>query len=841
MAWCASSFAQSAGVGISQIYGGGGNTGATYRNDFIELFNGSSNAVTVTGWSVQYAPAAGATWQVTALSGTMQPGHYYLVQEGSGGSNGTSLPTAERTGSISMSGTAGKVALVSNSTALTGDCPIPNAAIIDFIGYGTTASCAEGQRAPTHSSSTSLQRAFGGCIDTDDNGADFFTASVKPRNSASAIHDCNVMPHAFGIHEIQGTNALSPLADQAVMTTTNIVTAVRSNGFFVQTADGEDDRNGLSSEGVFVFTGGTPGTNAQRGHAVVVTGIVMEFRPASDPTSPSRTQINATQIRFVSSDNALPAPVSLSEAVQPDSGHEQLEKLEGMRVSATVEATGPTGGFVDEPSASATSSGVFYGTLGFRPWREPGIDIREALPAGTPCCVPRFDGNPEILRVDTDGQLGASAIETRSGTIFFDLIGPLYYEARRYTLLPDGPTLTGVRGLSPWPPRPTTNQLTIAALNLQRFYNAVDEAGGDVVLTSAAYSNRLHKAGLLLREVMHGPDILGLAEVENLSVLEELAGTISGTHGSWLTPGNDPGAINTGFLVNTSRVEVVEVTQHGKNATFTHPITGMEVTLHDRPPLLLRARAADPLSTNVLEVTVIMNHLRSLLDIGSAESGAFVRAKRRAQAEFLGKLAQQRQASGEHVVVMGDFNAFEFNDGYVDVMGTIAGAPAPSNEVVLASVDLVDPNLFNLIETVPAWDRYSYVFDGTAQALDHVLISQELRPRVQRFLYARANADFPESSRNDPGIPERTSDHDGAMMYLTLNVLPRVLHVQRSQGEVVLECEGASEQDYRIERSEDLQPWTEIGSAAADGAGRFSFRDLDPVSGGAFYRLRSDR
>ncbi|MCI0352292.1 MAG: lamin tail domain-containing protein, partial [Acidobacteriales bacterium] len=58
-------------VVISQIYGGGGNTGAPYRNDFIELFNRGSNSVSVTGWSVQYASAAGTTWQVMSLSGTI--------------------------------------------------------------------------------------------------------------------------------------------------------------------------------------------------------------------------------------------------------------------------------------------------------------------------------------------------------------------------------------------------------------------------------------------------------------------------------------------------------------------------------------------------------------------------------------------------------------------------------------------------------------------------------------------------------------------------------------------------------------------------------------------------
>ncbi|MDQ3907478.1 MAG: lamin tail domain-containing protein, partial [Acidobacteriota bacterium] len=113
--------AASSDIVISQVYGGGGNNGATYKNDFIELFNKSTSPVTVTGWSVQYASAGGSSWAVTNLSGTIQPGHYYLVQEAAGAGGTTSLPAPDAVGAgsgINMSGTAGKVALVTNTTAL---------------------------------------------------------------------------------------------------------------------------------------------------------------------------------------------------------------------------------------------------------------------------------------------------------------------------------------------------------------------------------------------------------------------------------------------------------------------------------------------------------------------------------------------------------------------------------------------------------------------------------------------------------------------------------------------------------------------------------------------------
>ena len=133
-------------VVISQIYGGGGNSGATLQNDFIELYNLGSTPITVTGWSVQYASAAGTTWQVTPLTGIIQPGRYYLVQQAAGTGGTVNLPTPDATGSIAMSATAGKVALVNSAAALTGGCPIPTSQVVDFVGYGT-ANCFEGTAA----------------------------------------------------------------------------------------------------------------------------------------------------------------------------------------------------------------------------------------------------------------------------------------------------------------------------------------------------------------------------------------------------------------------------------------------------------------------------------------------------------------------------------------------------------------------------------------------------------------------------------------------------------------------------------------------------------------------
>jgi len=179
--------AASPNIVISQVYGGGGNAGATLKNDFIELFNRGTSPVSVSGWSVQYASSAGTTWQVTNLSGTIAPGQYYLVQEAIGTGGTVNLPTPDATGTIPMSATAGKVALVASTAALSGSCP---AGVVDFVGFGG-ANCFEGAGpTATLSNTTAAIRALGGCTDTDNNAGNFSTGAPTPRNTASAFNVC---------------------------------------------------------------------------------------------------------------------------------------------------------------------------------------------------------------------------------------------------------------------------------------------------------------------------------------------------------------------------------------------------------------------------------------------------------------------------------------------------------------------------------------------------------------------------------------------------------------------------------------------------------------------------
>jgi DNA/RNA endonuclease G (NUC1) len=171
---------------ISQVYGGGGNSGATLKNDFIELFNPGGASVSLSGWSVQYTSAAGTTWQVTTLSGSIPPGGYYLVQESQGAGGTTALPTPDATGTITMSATAGKVALSSGITALSGTCP----AAVDAVSFGTTATDCGAKTTAGLSNSTAAIRGSQGCDYTRDLSLDFAAGAPAPRNSASPLHVC---------------------------------------------------------------------------------------------------------------------------------------------------------------------------------------------------------------------------------------------------------------------------------------------------------------------------------------------------------------------------------------------------------------------------------------------------------------------------------------------------------------------------------------------------------------------------------------------------------------------------------------------------------------------------
>ncbi len=900
---------------ISQVYGGAGCGTAgcsTYKNDYIELFNRGSAPQSLNGWSVQYAAATGTAWQVTNLTNvTLQPGQYYLVAEGAGANGVNNIPTADATGTIAMSATAAKVALVNTTTALSGSCPT-GAQIVDLVGYGATASCFETAVAPAPSTTTADVRAGAGCTETDNNSTDFTATTPNPRNTATALNSCSVAtptptpagvtvsindvsqdegnagttnfnftvslsaPAQTGgvsftvntadgtaqddnpatedndyvaivngagsipegssstqvtvqvngdattepnetffvnltgvtgataadaqgqgtiqnddvtivpIHDIQGNNTASPRVGETV-TTTGIVTLLRTgtnnggaaNSFFIQDPIVDADPN--TSEGLLVFTS-TPPTVAV-GDSVRVTGTVTEFFNMTE-ISPT------TNVTVLSTGNSLPAAVTLNSTILDPTAspaQPQLEKYEGMRMTAASLVT-------VAPSDTFYEVETVLGSVP-RPMREPGMEI--SLPTVPPdpneatpdCCIPRWDENPERIKVDTNGRAGAPLNGYTSNVTFSNVTGPLDFSFSEYKVIPEAtPTATGNMAAVP-APSPDSNEFTIASYNIENFNNNATQR---------------QKAANTIRTVLHYPDIIGAIEIFDLADLQALrdqinndavaAGDPNPLYEAFLVEQDGTSEDNdqdVGFLVKTSRVQVNSVTQEREEETYAVPNGGGTALLHDRPPLVLDA-TVDPSGTDPQHVIVIVNHLRSFICIeadadpavatgcdNGAADGPRVREKRRKQGESLAGLLQELQTNnpGVPVISVGDYNAFQFTDGFTDPIKTIKGIATVDNELAVdASPDLVNPDFVNLIDTLPALDRYSFVFEGTPQALDHHIVNAAARSRNSRTAIARVNADFPEAPAalfaNNASVVERNSDHDPVVSYYRLGAAP---------------------------------------------------------------------
>ncbi|MDE2408457.1 MAG: endonuclease/exonuclease/phosphatase family protein [Xanthomonadaceae bacterium] len=597
---------------------------------------------------------------------------------------------------------------------------------------------------------------------------------------------------------IQGNGELSPFDGQLKMTE-GVVTAKRSNGFFLQSfgngaaaADGDP----ATSDGIFVFTSAAPAMVAVGDHARV-TGTVKEF--AGSSATPT-TELVSPSVTVLSSGNALPAAVEITAAMAgPGSEPATLERLEGMRVSVAqaVVSAQTDGNISSEANATASDSNSAFEFVVAgvpRPMREPGISILDPfpIPPAKQATIPYFDANQERIKAFP---LQGTRLVADAGAPVSNLVGVLTYFGDSWELLYDlanppvigAATATAVNDAG-------ANDITVAGFNLQRFFDTTnDPTIGEPVLTATAFANRLAKTGAAICDWVKTPDILGVVEVENIGTLTALSDYVNANcarapeYVPYLEEGNDVGGIDVGFLVSSravragmARVQVSSVTQLDKTTQYgTSPLgcTPGSVgctssNLYDRPPLALRSNVRFSDGRNY-PLTVIVNHLRSLGGNDDPVNGR-VRYKRAEQAVELARLVNDMQVANpaEKIVLVGDFNAFPFNDGYVDVMGIITGHPAPESEVIeYRPSPLLAPMVLGDALTADPAQRYSYVFGGNAQTLDHAVVNQALinDPAVTglNVEHARINSNFrvahygefnPPYTASNP--PLRVSDHD---------------------------------------------------------------------------------
>ena len=359
---------------ISEVYGGGGNSGATLTNDFIELHNPGTTPVSVDGWSVQYrsaAPSATTATQVTTLSGTVAPGGYYLVQQAQGSGGTQPLPTPDATGTIAMSGTGGQVWLSNGTAALkpaAGSVPT-GAGIVDFVGLGGTATSFEKAPTAATSNTTSAERTK---QDADDNSDEFTTGAPRPQSSTSDPGEEEpTEPTEQTIAEIQGSGPTTPFAGKPV-TTSGVVTAAYPSGglfgFYLQSPDtggARDLATQQSSDGVFVYQDRSAGpVTVAPGDHVEVTGVAGEYA--------GLTQVTASAVAdIVELVEPAAAPTPATTGAWPATDAEK-ESLEGMLYA-------PGTGF----TVTNTFSTNQYGEVGLAQGDQPLIQPTEVADAGS--------------------------------------------------------------------------------------------------------------------------------------------------------------------------------------------------------------------------------------------------------------------------------------------------------------------------------------------------------------------------------------------------------------------------------------------------------------------------
>jgi hypothetical protein len=645
----------------------------------------------------------------------------------------------------------------------------------------------------THGDITAGDNIFSFTVMTSASGAFALPVTVTDSQlrsgSGSIALTVTALPQFVTIGTIQA-NKPSTYATQIVMTS-GIVIGVKSNGFYLEAKNA--DTNPATPEGILVYTSSTVlPPFVQVGAEVQVTGTVNTF-PATGLIR--GTEIDGPQtFTLLSTGNPLPAPIEITAAMDSPSGPiTQFSRFEGMRVAiGSVTTTSGTDASLNESTETNTSNGQFYGVVTGvpRPFREPGIGVTDTVFGPVPAGVPVWDANPELLNFDSLA-FGAPAINLTSNATLTGVAGVMDMSFGSPQIILDKatrPTVTGLMTPTPIPVQ-APNEFTVASFNMERFYNDAvdaDNPGSSVVkVTTAAYQRRLTKGSLAIRNILNFPDILGVQEIENINVLTDLANKISSdataagqadpVYLPYLFLASDGTGINTGMLVKSTRVTTVKAEQLGLNTTFTNSV-GSQAVLNDRTPLVVHVGIKRGGGQPDYPVTVISVHQRSLINVDDPTStGATVRLKREAQAEYLAKLIQGYRAGGEHVVTVGDYNAFEFSDGFVDSLGVVTGNPVNPAQVVTPPVaGLVNPPLVDLVTLLPAAERQSYVETGSAQVLDHVVVTSDLVPTETRLVYAHIDSDFPLVNLNDATSPTRISDHDPAVAYFVVPPAPIV-------------------------------------------------------------------
>lgn len=788
---------------VSEVYGGGGNTGAPVNRDFIELANVGPDAVDLSGYSVQYASATGASWQVTPLSGSIAAGGQLLVGEATGAN--TALPgiAADIDGAIALSGTQGKVALVAGVAPLrgaTGLVTLPE--VVDFVGWGAAGHFAGTAPAPATTNATSVARSAT-FANTADNAVDFVAGAPTPvGRGTGGTPTPTPTPTTATIAEIQGTGDASPLAGTTV-TTTGVVTARYAtggyDGYVIQTpgtGGAIDLAAHAASDAVFVYSPTATGEVAL-GDTVRVTGAVSEFS--------GLTEITVGAGGAVKIDAATP-PVPATVAWPADAA--QRESLESMLIA-------PQGAFTVTNTYSTNQYGEVGLAAGDTPLRQP-TDV--ARPGSPEAAAVAADNAARAVTLDDGTSLNylspANAASTPAyvslsepvvvgaGVTFAE---PLVVDYRNNTwklnptqpLTGDGSGTDGATFANPRTAAPDAvgGDVQVASFNVLNYFTTL----GTDTATCVAYTDRLGD-GVTVRDGCPqrgawdaadlqrqqdkivaaisalGADVVGLMEIENSAALGEQPDEATATlvaalnaadgAGTWahvpsstdLPPAAEQDVITNAIIYRTASVDTV-----GDARALGDQSADGEAFGNAREPI---AQSFVP-DAGGAPFLFVVNHFKSKGSAGpwpgDADTGdgqGSSTESRVRQATALRDWVATIQGDVSAVALVGDFNSY----GQEDPLQVLYDAGYTDAE-----------RAFDV-------DSSSYSFSGLSGSLDHVLLNDAALGRATgadiwninsgesvALEYSRFRSHGTEFYAGDA---YRSSDHDPVVVGLEAEAAP---------------------------------------------------------------------
>ena len=766
---------------IDEVYGGGGNSGATYTHDFVELFNGTDAEIDLEAYRVEYYSASGNLGNTCRLSGSIAAGERFLIQQAQGTGGTTPLPTPDAVCGAAMSGTQGSVRLFDAAGG-----------IVDTVGYGSAA-LFEGAPAQALTNATSASRTDG--VDTDNNATDFTRGAPVPQNSGAGSSDPDPDPDPdpeepaeVTIAQIQGTGPTSPLTGQLVRTEGVVTAAYPTGGFagvFMQTpgSGGPAKSPGGASDGLFVYSSWAA-ANLQIGDCIRVEGTVSEYVPRGSGTS--LTQVSdayATEI-------ADCAPVVATELATFPAVDEEKEVYEGMLVQ-------PLGTYTITNNYDLNQ----FGQIGLAVGDEPLYQATEVVRPGADAIAYEAENERKYITLD-DGSSwnlmsNATArdnfalpylshktpMRTASQVTFTD---PVILEHRHQWNFQPVAHVHGheheaipVESENDRPDLAPTfdGNLVIGAFNVLNYFDdlGMDEEGcryyadrfgrpvaADFCIVRGAWSRQAfadQEAKLVTAINKTGADVLALMEIEASSQVPDLghdrdrtmrtlvaalnkaAGTTRWAYvpSPLITPPNED-IIRTGFIVNPSTVQLLGASEILLDPAFADA----------REPVAQKFKAVRTGKPFVM----IANHFKSKgsgADDGTGQGNA--NPSREAQAAALAGWASTRFAD-EAVFLAGDFNAYSME----------------------TPIQIMESAGFtNLVREYDA-TATSYQFGGRLGSLDHVLANDDAVRLVSgaaiwdingdesiAFQYSRRNYNLIDYHRPDEFA---SSDHDPILVGL---------------------------------------------------------------------------